>query len=138
MRKIQRIYESTQEINFISPQIEFSIYWQSFQESELGEIHHSIPWNELVRSLKIRKNKKGPDRIFSPQRMLALMFLKSYVGCSDRKLISYLNGNIDFQMFYGIFLGPERINNFKIVSDIRCCLSRGLDIRKQQEVLATY
>ena len=54
------------------------------------------------------------------------------------KLISHLNGNIDFQMFCGIFLGPERINNFKIVSDIRCYLSRSLDIRKLQEVLANY
>src|SRR4030042_5875905 len=84
MRKIQRIYESTQEINFISPQKEFFLYWKSFQGSELGKIHKSIPWNELVKSLKIRENKKGPLRIFSPQGMLALMFLKSYVSCSDK------------------------------------------------------
>lgn len=138
MRKIRKIYETTQEINFISPREEFSLYWNSFQKSELGMIYQAIPWIELAKSLKIRKNKKGPDPIFSPQGMLALMFLKSYVGCSDRKLISYLNGNIDFQMFCGIFLGPERISNFKIVSEIRCFLSRGLDIRKLQEVLATY
>jgi hypothetical protein len=70
--------------------------------------------------------------------MIALMFLKSYVGCSDRKLISYLNGNIDFQMFCGIFLGPERISNYKIVSEIRCELSRSLDIKKLQDILAGY
>jgi len=51
MRKIQRIYVSTQEINFISPQKEFSLYWKSFQESELGGMHKAIPWNELVKSL---------------------------------------------------------------------------------------
>jgi len=78
----------------------------------------------------------GPDRIFAPQGMLALMFLKSYVGCSDRKLISHLNGNIDFQMFCGIFLGPERISNYKIVSEIRCGLARSLDIKSLQQVLA--
>jgi len=138
MRKVRRIYETSQEISFISPQKEFSLYWNSFQKSELGMIYQAIPWIELAKSLKIRKNKKGPDPIFSPQGMLALMFLKSYVGCSDRKLISHLNGNIDFQMFCGIFLGPDRINNFKIVSDIRCHLSRSLDIRKLQEVLAVY
>jgi hypothetical protein len=138
MRKIRRIYESTQEINFISPQREFSLYWKSFQESELGEIYQAIPWIELAKSLKIREKRKGPDRIFSPQGMLALMFLKSYVDCSDRKLISYLNGNIDFQMFCGIFLGPERLSNFKIVSDIRCDLSRCLDIKRLQEVLAIH
>jgi hypothetical protein len=138
MRKIQRIYETTQEINFISPQREFSLYWKSFQQSELGMIYQAIPWSELVKSLKIRNNRKGPDRIFSPQGMLALMFLKSYVGCSDRKLISYLNGNIDFQMFCGIFLGYERITNFKIVSDIRCELSKRLDIKILQSVLAGH
>jgi hypothetical protein len=138
MRKIRRIYETTQEFNFISPQKEFSLYWKSFQLSELGRIYQAIPWIELAKSLKIREKRKGPNRIFSPQGMLALMFLKSYVGCSDRKLISYLNGNIDFQMFCGIFLGPERISNFKIVSDIRCDLSRCLDIRTLQEVLAIH
>jgi len=136
MRKIQRIYETTQEINFLSPQKEFSLYRTSFQESELGKIYQAIPWSELAKSLKIRKNRKGPDRIFSPQGMLALMFLKSYVDCSDRKLISYLNGNIDFQMFCGIFLGPERISNFKIISEIRCELSKKLDIKALQGVLA--
>jgi hypothetical protein len=138
MRKIRRIYETTQEINFISPQEEFSLYWKSFQQSELGMIYQAIPWMELAKNLKINKNKKGPDPIFSPQGMLGLMFLKSYVGCSDRKLISYLNGNIDFQMFCGIFLGPERISNFKIISEIRCELSRRLDIKILQSVLAGY
>jgi len=138
MRKIRRIYESTQEINFISPQKEFTLYWRSFQGSELGMIHQSIPWNELAKSFKIRENRKGPTRMFSPQGMLALMFLKSYVDCSDRKLISYLNGNIDFQMFCGIFLGPDRISNFKIVSDIRSELSRRLDIKALQAKLADY
>ncbi len=138
MRKIRRIYETTQEIDFISPQKEFSLYWNSFQRSELGLIYQSIPWHELVKRLKIRENKKGPGRIFSPQGMVSLMFLKSYVGCSDRKLISHLNGNIDFQMFCGVFLGPDRINNYKIVSEIRCDLAKRLDIRSLQEVLAGY
>ena len=138
MRKIQRIYESTQEINFLSPQKEFSLYWKSFLKSGLGKIYQSIPWIDLAKSLHIKENKKGPSRIFSSQGMLALMFLKSYVDCSDRKLIEYLNGNIDFQMFCGIFLGTERISNYKIVSDIRCILSSKLNIQQQQEVLARY
>jgi len=138
MRKIRKIYETTQEIDFISPQKEFSLYWTSFQHSELGMIYQAIPWNELAKSLKIRSNRKGPDPIFSPQGMLALMFLKSYVDCSDRKLIGYLNGNIDFQMFCGIFLGPERISNYKIVSEIRSWLSKRIDIKILQGVLAGY
>ena len=136
MRKIRRIYETTQEIDFISPQKEFSLYWNSFRHSELGQIYQAIPWHELAKKLKIREYRKGPDRIFSPQGMLALMFLKSYVGCSDRKLMSHLNGNIDFQMFCGIFLGPDRISNYKVISEIRCQLAKHLDIKSLQEVLA--
>jgi hypothetical protein len=138
MIKIRRIYGTTQEINFNSPQNEFSLYYKSFEDSELGRIYASIPWENLTKSLKIRENSKGPDRYFSPQGMLALMFLKSYVDCSDRKLISYLNGNIDFQMFCGIFLGLERIRNYKIVSEIRCHLSNRLDIKALQAELAKH
>src|SRR5512133_2366071 len=39
-------------------------------------------------------------------------------------------------MFCGIFLGPERISNYKMVSEIRCQLARHLDIKSLQEVLA--
>lgn len=138
MRKVRKIYETTQEFDFISPQKEFSLYYEAFQQSELGRIYQAIPWNELVKSLKIFKNKKGPDAIFSAQGMIALMFLKSYVGCSDRKLIIHLNGNIQFQLFCGIFLGPERISNYKIVSNIRCELSKRLDIKILQSILAAY
>jgi len=138
MRKIRRIFETTQEISFISPEKEFSLYLKAFKESELGGIYQAIPWSDLVKELKIKENNKGPDLIFSRQGMLALMFLKSYVCCSDEKLINHLNGNIHFQIFCGILLGAERIKNFKIVSDIRCKLARNLDVKKLQGVLAGY
>ena len=138
MRKIRRIFETTQEISFISLEKEFSLYLQSFKESELGGIYQAIPWNNIVRKLKIKENKKGPDLIFGPQGMVALMFLKSYVECSDEMLINHLNGNIHFQIFCGILLGAERIKNFKIVSDIRCRLARNLDVKEVQGVLASY
>jgi hypothetical protein len=98
-------YSKCQEIIFVSPQKEFSLYWNSFWQSELGQIYQAIPWCGLAMKLKIKEYRKGHERIFSPQGMLALMFLKSYVGYSDRKLINHLSGNIDFQMFCGIFLG---------------------------------
>jgi len=138
MRKIRRIFETTQEFSFLSPEKEFSLYLKSFKESKLGGFYQCIPWAELVKELKIKENKKGPDLIFSPQGMVALMFLKSYVGCSDEKLIGHLNGNIHFQIFCGILLGAERIENFKIVSDIRCKLARNLDVKGLQSVLADY
>ena len=138
MRKIRRIFETTREISFVSPEKEFSLYLKAFNESELGGLYQAIPWNEIVKKLKIKENKKGPDLIFSPQGMVALMFLKSYVGCSDEKLINHLNGNIQFQIFCDILLGIEHIKNFKIVSDIRCRLARNLDVKELQGVLAGY
>jgi hypothetical protein len=136
MRKVQRIFETSQEINFISPRKEFSLYWKQFQQTRLGKLSQVIPFQELTRSLKIKDSKKGPLAIFSPRGKLALMFLKSYTNLSDRKLIENLNGNIHYQMFCDIFLGLEPLKNAKIASEIRCELSRNLDIRKVQKCLA--
>lgn len=136
--KVRRIAGTTLEIHFISPQKELQQYWSSFLNSELGLIYQSIPWQLLTKKLRIMENKKGPQRTFSPQGMLAMMFLKSYVGCSDNKLIGHLNGNLDFQMFCGIYLGSERIKNYKIVSEIRTLLSGKLKINELQKVLANY
>lgn len=136
MRKLQRIFETTPEISFISPQKEFSLYWNSFQASELGQIYQAIPWVELCKSLKIRDKRKGRSSLFPPQGKLALMFLKSYTGFSDRKLIESINGNLHHQMFCGIFLGPEKLLDFKIVSRIRTQLSAKLKIPVCQSILA--
>ncbi|MFP4366975.1 MAG: hypothetical protein ACLFQA_07770 [Bacteroidales bacterium] len=58
MNKLRRIFETTPEISFISPQTEFSLYWNSFLESELGIIYRSIPWAELVKVLKLKETIK--------------------------------------------------------------------------------
>lgn len=136
--KVQRIYETAFEINFNSPGQEFSLYWKSFLSSEIGKLYLAIPWDALVHHFKLKENKKGPSRFFSPKGMIALMFLKSYVGCSDRKLIEHLNGNIHFQLFCGIWLQGERFSNYKIVSQIRTYLSSMLSIDEAQKILAKY
>lgn len=136
MRKLQRIFESTPEISFISPQQEFGLYWNSFLGSELGGIYQAIPWQELIKSFKLKEKRKGRASQFSPQGKLALMFLKSYTGLSDRKLYEHLNGSIQYQLFCGIFLGPEKLTDFKIISKIRTELGRKLDIKVVQDVLA--
>ncbi len=136
MRKLQRIFESTPEISFISPQTEFSLYWNSFLESELGGIYQVIPWKELAKNLKLKEPRKGRAANFSPQGKLALMFLKAYTDLSDRKLIEHLNGSIHHQIFCGIFLGPEKLPGFKIVSRIRTELSNKLNVSTAQHVLA--
>lgn len=136
MSKLRRIFETTPEISFISPQKEFSLYWNSFLESELGKTYQAIPWNELIKSLKLKENRKGRSSQFSPQGKLALMFLKSYTGLSDRKLFEHLNGSIHHQMFCGILLGPEKLVDYKIISRIRTELGKKLNIRVIQDILA--
>jgi hypothetical protein len=136
MSKLRRIFETTPEFSFISPQKEFSLYWNSFLESELGRIYQAIPWKALVKNFKLKEPRRGRSANFSPQGKLALMFLKAYSDLSDRKLIEHLNGSIQYQMFCGILLGPEKLPDFKFVSRIRTELSGKLDIRTAQHVLA--
>ena len=138
MSKLRRIFEKTPEISFISPQAEFSLYWNSFLESELGKIFQSIPWEQLAKSLKLKDKRKGRSAQFSPQGKLALMFLKSYTGLSDRKLYEHLNGSIQYQLFCGIFLGPGKLDDFKIISRIRTEIAKKLNIRVSQDILATF
>jgi hypothetical protein len=135
MSKLQRIFESTPEISFISPQAEFSLYWNSFLESELGKIYQALPWKELIKHLKLKEQRNGRVSNFSPQGKLALMFLKAYSGLSDRKLMEHLNGSIQYQLFCGIFLGPGKLPDFKIVSKIRTELSSKLHISTTQQIL---
>jgi hypothetical protein len=90
----------------------------------------------LIKSLKLKENRKGPTSLFSPQGKMALMFLKSYTGLSDKKLIENLNGNLQHQLFCGIFLGPDKLKGFKFVSRIRTELGKKLNIRVVQDVLA--
>ncbi len=66
--------------------------------------------------------------VFSPKGRLALMFLKHYSCCSDQKLVEQLNGNLEYQFFCDIALGDQRIENYKIVSQIRCELAEDLNI----------
>jgi hypothetical protein len=136
MRKLQRIFEFTPEISFISPQKEFSLYWNSFLESELGKTYQAIPWEELIKSLKLNDNRHGRSSQFSPQGKLALMFLKSYSGLSDRKLFEHFNGSVQYQLFCGIILGPDKLTDFKIISRIRTEIAMKLNIKITQDILA--
>ncbi len=67
------------------------------------------------------------------------MFLKNYACCSDERLMEQLNFNIHYQLFCGLLLGiGEQINNFKIISQIRCELTAKLDIDEAQKSLARH
>lgn len=65
------------------------------------------------------------------------MVLKSDNGLSDQALMDQLNGNIHYQLFCGVRIDPLRpLDNFKIISEIRCELARKLKIDELQKVLA--
>ena len=137
--KIQRISNFQSSLNFISPQQELHLYYSRFLESDLGKIYQGIPWDDLVKTFGLKESVKGPGSLFSPQGKIALMFLKNYAGCSDKRLVEQLNGNIYYQFFCDMHLGiNDRLINYKIVSDIRCELAEKLNLDKAQQVLANY
>ncbi len=134
--KIQRISEYQYEINFLNYHENLLVYRSSFLASDLGTLYQGIPWDALITAFDLKDNKKGPKSLFSPRGKIGLMFLKHYSGCSDKKLIEQLNGNIDYQFFCDLHLPiGKRIKNYKIVSAIRCELAEVLDISKLQSSL---
>lgn len=136
--KIRRISGIQNEFSFFSPSENYQAYYNRFLASDLGKIYLGLPWAELVREFRLKDHQKGPKSTFSPRGKIALMFLKHYAGCSDEKLIEQLNSNIDYQLFCDLYLGYDRIENFKIVSEIRCDLSKRLDIDRLELILADH
>lgn len=134
--KIRRISEFQARIQFPSFDNNYQKYLEGFKKTSLGQISNAIPWKELVEQFDIKVNKKGPECMFSRRGKLALMFLKNYSGLSDKKLIEQLNGNIHYQIFCDLLLEPgEHIENFKIVSQIRCELASQLNIESCEKIL---
>ena len=66
------------------------------------------------------------------------MFLKHYACCSDYKLIEQLNGNLEYQFFCDIALGDQRIENYKIVSQVRCEIAEHLKIDATKKLLYNH
>lgn len=138
MSKIRKISQFQHTFHFQSPEENYSSIYAQFLESKLGKIYQAIPWQELVKSFNIKASAKGPDCIFTQQGKLGLMFLKHYACCSDERLIEQLNANVHYQIFCDILLSPgESIDNFKIVSQIRCELAETLNIDRSQKALAS-
>ena len=134
--KIRRISEFQARMHFPNFDANYTKHIEGFKKTPLGQISNAIPWRELVQQFDIKVNNKGPECIFSPRGKLSLMFLKNYSGLSDKKLIEQLNGNIYYQIFCDLLLEPgEHINNFKIVSQIRCELASQLNIENCEKIL---
>ena len=135
--KLRRISEFQHKFSFLSSIENFDAYYSRFLESDLGKIHSAIPWSDLVVHFGLKESLKGAKMSFSPKGRIALMFLKHYACCSDKRLIEQLNSNIDYQFFCDLHLGFDRITNYKIVSQIRCELATSLDIDILQKCLYT-
>tara|TARA_R110002050_G_scaffold251241_2_gene389402 strand:+ start:21121 stop:21387 length:267 start_codon:yes stop_codon:yes gene_type:complete len=87
MLKIQRISEFQHEFSFLRASENFQLYFNQFLLSDLGKIYLAIPWDDLVSVFKIKESIKGTKNYFSPKGKIALMFLKHYACCSDKRLI---------------------------------------------------
>lgn len=141
MTKIRQISVDSLRLNFHSREQEFDAHYAAFLQTDLGMIYQAIPWKELIKLFKLKRHKTGRKGHFGPQGKLALMFLKHYSGCSDRKLIEHLNGNIQWQIFCGVLISPQSpIKDFKLVSKIRGQLASRLKrcSHAVQKVLARY
>ena len=134
--KIRRISEFQTKIHFPNFDSNYEKYLESFAKTDLGKIYQAVPWEKMACAIGLKEHHKGPNCIFSPRGKLALMFLKHYCGCSDYKLIEQLNGSIYYQLFCDLLLAPgQHIENYKIVSQIRCEIASMLNIEVVEEVL---
>lgn len=135
MSKIRRIRDFQHTFSFSSQEEQFNIFYDRFLQSELGKIYRAVPWDDMVEAFGLKEAKKGPRPIFPPRGKIALMLLGHYADCSDRKLAEGLNGNLEWQFFCGIYLGTGRLENFKIISQVRTELAGKLDIDTAQKAL---
>jgi hypothetical protein len=138
MSKIRRISDLQHEFSFLNSSENFNLYFNQFLLSDLGKIYTAIPWDALVSIFNIKESVKGTKNYFSPKGKLALMFLKHYACCSDKKLIEQLNANVDYQFFCDLHLGHHRLTNYKIVSQIRCELAQSLSIEAVEKTLFNH
>lgn len=135
--KIRRINHFQKQFSFTSLDESYELHMAAFYRSDLGKIYRALPFQQLAKTLRLSSKSKGPESIFSPVGKIALMFLKHYSGCSDRKLIEQFNGNIHYQIFCDTILPVGySLTNYKIVSQIRCEIAELLNIDELEKVLA--
>ena len=119
-------------------------YVETFKTSELGRIKSLLPLREMAISFglieerpKSLRTKRGRKSFFTPEGKVALAFLKIYTGLSAPKQMEALNGNIHYQIFYGIRISHEnQLTNYKLIDSILLELSKTLKIQEQQKLLA--
>ena len=113
--------------------------WLIFQESKLGRLHQSVPFFALGQLVPEKTSNKGAPSWFDGAGMFALMFLKSYLGLSDEKLIERVNTDWELQLFCGVqFKDNQRIKDINLPSRIRSYLANNIEYEQLQQVLIEY
>lgn len=110
-----------------------------FLSSEMGQVYQTIPWTDLVSVVSKNAETRGRKAVFDTKGKLALMFLKHYLGLSDKQLMERMSSDYFVQFFCGVYFRVEdKVPNFKIISDIRVELSNALNKEVFQKVIARH
>ena len=115
----------------------FSHRRQIFQQSKLGQLHQAIPFEQLSALLPNKQvNTAGAPAWFDNKGMFAVMFLKSYLGLSDEKLVDRINTDWELQMFCGRqFSDNQQIKDRNLPSRIRCYIGQNFCLDSFQDVV---
>ena len=114
----------------------YSPKYYFFKNSLFGQIHDSLPWEELAALLPKDNTGPGAPKWFDAKGMFALMFLKAYLNVSDRQLIERFNTDYSLQMFCGKLLAEDRqIRDTTIMTRVRKYIEEHCEWERIQEVL---
>lgn len=123
------------QLTLFSPEIEKSLKWQAFLNTEIGRLYECIPFDELVAYFP-KVSNQGKKSILGIRGGLGLQFLKSYLDLSDAKLIERLNTDWSLQLFCGVDFGLHTmIKDKDYVGRWRRWLARYLNIEELQGIL---
>lgn len=114
----------------------YSPKYHFFKNSLFGQIHDSLPWEELAALLPKENTGPGAPKWFDAKGMFALMFLKAYLNVSDRQLIERFNTDYSLQMFCGKLLAEDKqIRDTTILTRVRKYIEEHCEWERIQEVL---
>jgi hypothetical protein len=117
----------------------YSPKYHFFKNSLFGQIHDSLPWEELATLLPKEDTGPGAPKWFDAKGMFALMFLKAYLNVSDRHLIERFNTDYSLQMFCGKLLAEDRqIRDTTILTRVRKYIEEHCEWERIQSVLLEH
>lgn len=136
MSKVKRFSLYQQELSLLNIQDKIPLLYKRFYASDLGKIYMALPVQEIVKKIKLKKNRKGPEGIFTPEGKIRLEFLKCYTGFSDKRLSEEIISNINYQIFCDVYFNIETVKfDYKLISKIRSELSKKINREEIQQIL---